>query len=51
MGDAPVVREESRRIHEGAHNEVLLSVIFQVSHAIGHFIMIADENLKLQRTV
>lgn len=45
------MREESKRIPEGAHDGVLLSFVFQVSHEIGSFIMIADENLKSQRTV
>lgn len=49
--DVPAVRKESRRVHKGAHNEVLLSFMFQVSHELGHFIRIADEDLKLLRTV
>lgn len=49
--DVPEVREESRRAHEGAYSEVLLSFMFQVSHEIGCFIRVADEDLKLLRTV
>lgn len=43
----PVVREESRRAHEGAHSEVLLSFKFHMKF----FLRIADEDLKLLRTV